>query len=253
MKSSDMNQWLNIKIIKLKKWKNNLFSLVIRAPINSFKAGQFTKLSYINNNNQRIQRAYSFVNPPKDQNLEFYILLINKGKLTPYLYDIYNYDIFIAKNSFGFFTMEELPNKENIWMMATGTALGPYCSILQQENILKKFKKIILIYAVKYSIDLNYLNIFNKIQKKYNNKIVIQIILSREKNKKYLFGRIPDLLHSGKLEQSVQEPLNKKKSHIMLCGNPNMIKDTQKVLFSLKNMKKHFRRNPGHITSENYW
>ncbi|VFP83862.1 ferredoxin--NADP reductase [Buchnera aphidicola] len=248
-----MNKWLKIHLIELKKWKNNLFTLVIQAPINSFIAGQFTKLSYINSKKQRIQRAYSFINPPNNKNLEFYILLIQKGKLTPQLYDIYNHDIFIAKNSFGFFTIEELPSKENIWMIATGTALGPYCSILQYENVLKKFNKIILIYAVKYSVDLNYLSLFKKIKKIYKDKIIIKIILSQEKNKKYLHGRIPDLINSGKLEKSIHEPLNADTSHVMLCGNPNMIQDTQKILFSLKNMKKHFRRNPGHITSENYW
>ncbi|VFP88811.1 Flavodoxin/ferredoxin--NADP reductase [Buchnera aphidicola (Cinara piceae)] len=248
-----MNQWLKVDVVNLKKWKNNLFTLIITAPINSFIAGQFTKLSYINSQKKRIQRAYSFVNDPTNKNLEFYILLINKGKLTPKLYDIYNNKIFIKKNSFGFFTFSELPSKENVWMISTGTALGPYCSILQNENVLNKFKKIILIYAVKYSTDLNYLELFKKIKKKYKNKIKIKIILSQEKNKKYLYGRITDLIISGELEKSTKEPLNKKKSHVMLCGNPNMIKDTQKILFSLKKMRKHFRRKPGHITSENYW
>ncbi|VFP78395.1 Flavodoxin/ferredoxin--NADP reductase [Buchnera aphidicola (Cinara cuneomaculata)] len=248
-----MNSWLKAHLIKLKKWKNNLFTLIIQAPINKFIAGQFTKLSYIDSNKKRIQRAYSFINSPNNKNLEFYILLIKNGALTPQLYDIYSHEIFISKNSFGFFTIAELPHKENIWMIATGTALGPYCSILQHENILDKFNKIILIYAVKYSVDLNYLNLFKKLKKKYKNKIIIKIILSQEKNKKYLYGRIPDLINSGRLEKSIKEPLCADTSHVMLCGNPDMIKNTQKILYSLKNMKKHLRRNPGHITSENYW
>ncbi|WP_075434187.1 ferredoxin--NADP(+) reductase [Buchnera aphidicola] len=248
-----MSYWLNTKIISLNKWKNGLFTLKIQAPINSFVAGQFTKLSYINNQKKRIQRAYSFVNTPQEQILEFYILLIKEGKLTPKLYDIYNHKIFISKNAFGFFTLSELPPKKNLWMIATGTAIGPYFSILRHEDILKKFKKIILIYAVKYSENLNYLNVFNQLKQKYKSAITIKIILSQEKNKKYLYGRIPHLIYSGQLEERVQEPLSAEKSHVMLCGNPNMIQDTRKVLFTLKNMTKHFRRNPGHITSENYW
>lgn len=244
--------WLKTTIIDLKKWNDRLFTLKIKSPINPFIAGQFTKLSYIQNK-KRIQRAYSFVNSPNNIILEFYILLIPSGKLTPKLYDVYNYDIFITKNSFGFFTLYELPTCQNIWMIATGTAIGPYCSILQDNHILKKFKKIILIYAVKYLNNLHYLHILKKIKKKYKDKIKIQIILSQEKNKKYLYGRIPKLLSSGELENSIKEPLNKKKSHVMLCGNPNMVKETQKILYQLKNMRKHFRRKPGHITSENYW
>lgn len=248
-----MNKWIPVKIIDLKKWENNLFTLIVQAPINPFIAGQFTKLSYVDEKNKRIQRAYSFVNTPDNKNIEFYILLIKNGKLTPKLYDIYNNNIFITNNSFGFFTISELPSKENLWMMATGTAIGPYCSILQHEDVLKKFKKIILIYAVKYSVNLNYLFLLKEIKKKYQEKIIIKIVLSQEKQKKYLYGRIPYLITSGELEHAVEEPLNSKKSHIMLCGNPNMIQDTQKVLFSIKKMRKHFRRKPGHITSENYW
>ncbi|VAX76895.1 ferredoxin--NADP(+) reductase [Buchnera aphidicola] len=248
-----MNPWLKANIINLKKWKNNLFTLILQAPINSFIAGQFTKLSFINKKNKRIQRAYSFINTPTDKNLEFYILLINNGQLTPKLYNIYDHDLFISKNSFGFFTLSELPKKENLWMMATGTALGPYFSILRNGNVLKKFKKIIFIYAVKYYIDLNYINLFQEIKEKYRKNITIRIILSQEKKKEYLYGRIPNLIASGELEESAQEFLDAEKSHVMLCGNPQMIKDTQKILFSMKNMRKHFRRKSGHITSENYW
>lgn len=244
--------WLKTKIIDLKKWSDRLFTLKIKAPINPFFAGQYTKLSYIKHN-KRIQRAYSFVNEPKNKILEFYILLIPTGKLTPILCAAYDYEIFIAKHSFGFFILSELPICQNIWMFATGTAIGPYCSILKDKEIFQKYKKIILIYAVKNSKDLIYLSILKKIQIKNKNKIIIRIILSQEKKQNYLYGRIPQLLLSGELEKSISEPLNNKDSHVMLCGNPNMVKETQIILYKLKDMKKHFRRKPGHITSENYW
>ena len=244
--------WLKAKIIDLKKWNDRLFTLKINAPIAPFLAGQFTKLSCIHKN-QRIQRAYSFINAPDNKILEFYILLIPNGKLTPKLYNIEKYEIFITKSSFGFFILSELPMRENIWMIATGTAIGPYCSILQDKKIFQKYKKIILIYAVKSVNDLNYLKILKQIQKKNKNQMIIKIILSQEKNSKYLYGRIPKLLMSGELEKSISEPLNKKESHVMLCGNPNMVKETQMILYKLKDMKKHFRRKTGHISSENYW
>ncbi|AEH39946.1 ferredoxin--NADP reductase [Buchnera aphidicola (Cinara tujafilina)] len=244
--------WLKANIIDLKKWNDRLFTLKITAPINPFIAGQFTKLSCIHKN-KRIQRAYSFVNAPTNKILEFYILLIPNGKLTSKLYNINQNEIFITKNSCGFFILSELPRRKNIWMIATGTAIGPYCSILQDKKYSKNIKKIVLIYAVKNLNDLVYLNLLKKNSKKNKNQMIIRIILSQEKNLKYLYGRIPQLLLSGELEKSIQEPLNNKESHVMLCGNPNMVKEMQLILYNLKNMKKHFRRKEGHITSENYW
>jgi ferredoxin--NADP+ reductase len=39
----------------------------------------------------------------------------------------------------------------------------------------------------------------------------------------------------------------------MLCGNPQMVRDTQQTLKDQRQMRKHLRRKPGHITSEHYW
>lgn len=245
--------WIHAKIIDIKKWNDRLFTLIINAPINPFIAGQFTRLSYIQENNKRIQRAYSFVNTTNSQKLEFYILLIPNGIFTPKLLETNKEKFFISKNSFGFFTFHELPIKENIWMMATGTAIGPYFSILLSENVLQKFKKIILIYSIKHLTDLHYLDIFKKIKKKYGKKIIIKIILSQENNKKFLYGRITKLLQLGILESSVNEKLSPHCSHVMLCGNPEMIREMKIILKKKKNMIQHLRRKPGHITSENYW
>ena len=41
-------------------------------------------------------------------------------------------------------------------------------------------------------------------------------------------------------------------AHAMLCGNPAMVEDTQKVL-NVRGMRRHRRKEPGHITLETYW
>lgn len=249
-----MIQWIPAKIVNLKIWDDRLFTLILNAKIKPFIPGQFTRLLLIKNDHTRIQRAYSFVNSPKNKNLEFYILLIPNGNLTPKLLQKNDKNLFISQESFGFFTISEIPSCKNLWMIATGTAIGPYCSILQDiNNNINKFEKIFLIYAVKYEKNLNYLNILEKIAKSYKNKIIIKIILSQEKKKKYLFGRIPELIKNGTLERSVQETINTSTSHVMLCGNPNMVKETLYILKKYKNMNKHLRRKPGNITSEKYW
>ncbi|QCI27374.1 FAD-binding oxidoreductase [Buchnera aphidicola] len=249
-----MTQWVNAEVINIKKWTSRLFSLILHAPISPFIAGQFAKLAVPINKKKYIKRVYSYVNSPKNKNLEFFITLIPNGIMSNKLYNLkLKEKILISKESSGFFTINEIPKSEILWMFATGTAIGPFCSILQDGSELEKFKKIILIYAVKYSEELVYLPLIKKLKKKYHNKLIFQAITSQEKNKNSLTGRIPELLKKKIIEKKIGYEINSKNSHIMLCGNPNMVKDTQLILTQIYFLKKHLRRNPGHISSENYW
>jgi len=248
-----MNKWVTGRIIKVKKWTKKLFSIVLNAPIMPFTAGQFAKLSF--KDETKIQRAYSYVNAPNNKDLEFYIVLVPLGKITYRLSNLMpNDEILITKESSGFFTLSEIPKCRDLWMLATGTAIGPYLSILQDNNNkIKKIKNIILIHAVRYMNELNYNTLITKIKKDYNGKLYTHNIVSREQYKNSLMGRIPNLIENNMLEDRVGLRIDSNFSHIMLCGNPNMVRDTQKILIEKKDMRKHFRRNAGHITSENYW
>ncbi|XBC41250.1 MAG: ferredoxin--NADP(+) reductase [Buchnera aphidicola (Nurudea yanoniella)] len=249
-----MNDWTTAKIIKIKKWKNNLFSIILNASINPFIPGQFSRLSYLNKNGERIQRAYSYINAPSNQNLEFYIVLIPNGQLTPTLYNLSNQDrIMIKKIASGFFTLNEIPSCKNLWMYATGTGIGPYLSILQSKENTDKFENIILVHAVRYCDDLVYLPLIKKLKDEYQGKLYIQIIISREFTKFSLYGRIPELLKNNILEKKIGIKIKKHTCHVMLCGNPNMVRNTQKFLIEERNLNKNFRKKPGQITSENYW
>ncbi|CAL4325959.1 FAD-binding oxidoreductase [Buchnera aphidicola] len=258
-----MNPWINANILEVRKWNENLFSLILKAPIAPFQPGQFTKLavnekkisSEKKNTQKKIQRAYSFVNAPSNKNLEIYIVRIIHGKLSNILYNLKCGDnIFIKKNAFGFFILDEIPSCETLWMFATGTGIGPYCSILQEggKNI-NKFKNIILIHAVRYENELIYLPLIKKLYKKYSGKLKIQTIVSREKSINSLNGRIPFLLKNQVLEKKIGFKINCYNSHVMLCGNPNMVKDTYLFLKKYRYMERHLRRKSGHITMENYW
>ncbi|WP_343377685.1 FAD-binding oxidoreductase [Buchnera aphidicola (Formosaphis micheliae)] len=249
-----MNEWVVGRIIKINQWSKKLFSIILHASIDPFIAGQFAKLSF-QDIHKTTTRAYSYVNSPNNKNLEFYFVLVPHGKITDRLSNLkVNDEILITKKSSGFFTLKEIPICENLWMLATGTGIGPYLSILQDyNNKIKKFKNIILVHAVKYHHELTYYNLMKKLKNQYNGKLHVHIILSQEKYGNYLLGRIPNLIKDNTLETVVGLPMDPISSHVMLCGNPNMVRDTKVVLIEIKNMKKHFKRRAGHITSENYW
>lgn len=249
-----MNSWINAEVLKIKKWTSNLFTLILKAHIKPFLPGQFTKLALFNNE-KKIQRAYSYLSPPRKKNLEIYIVRVLNGKLSNLLYNLKKGDnIFIKKYGSGFFLLEEIPKCQTLWMFATGTGISPYLSILQEGgNNINKFNHIILIHAVRYAHELVYLPLMNKLHKKYNGKLTIQTITSREIKGNSLTGRIPFLLKNGSLEKNIGFFINNKNSHVMLCGNPEMIRETYNFLKENRNMKKHLRREKGNITMENYW
>lgn len=248
-----MAEWVTGRITQVKHWTDTLFSLTVHAPIDSFSAGQFAKLS-LEIEGERIQRAYSYVNAPSDRNLEFYLVTVPEGKLSPRLHGLQTGDeILVTQQAAGFFVLDEVPDCDTLWMLATGTAIGPYLSILQEGRDLDRFNHLVLVHAARFARDLSYLPLMQQLQQRYSGKLRIQTVVSREEVPGCLTGRVPALIDSGALEAAVGLPLQADDSHVMLCGNPQMVRDTQQVLKETRDMRKHLRRKPGHITSEHYW
>ena len=248
-----MAEWVSGKITHIEHWTDSLFSIRVHAPIDPFTAGQFAKLA-LDINGERVQRAYSYVNAPSDENLEFYLVTVPEGKLSPRLDQLaVGGEVMVTKQAAGFFVLEEIPDCDTLWMLATGTAIGPYLSILQEGRDLERFKNLVLVHAARFARDLSYLPLMQQLEQRYNGKLRIQTVVSRENAAGSLQGRVPALIEDGSLEASVGLKIDADNSHIMLCGNPQMVRDTQQVLKETRGMRKHLRRKPGHITSEHYW
>ena len=79
-----MADWVTGKVTKVQFWTDALFSLTLHAPVHPFTAGQFAKLG-LDIDGERVQRAYSYVNAPDNPDLEFYLVTVPDGKLSPRL------------------------------------------------------------------------------------------------------------------------------------------------------------------------
>ncbi|WP_075183270.1 ferredoxin--NADP(+) reductase [Pantoea sp. 1.19] len=248
-----MARWINATVKSVENWTDGLFSLTVNAPVAPFSAGQFAKLG-LEIDGERVQRAYSYVNAPDDGDLAFYLVEVPEGKLSPRLRALRPGDsVMITEEASGFFVLDEVPDCQTLWMLATGTAIGPYLSILQAGRDLERFQHIVLVHAVRYARDLSYLPLMQALVARYGGKLRVQTVVSREDDAAALHGRIPALIASGELEAAVGLPLDATSSHVMLCGNPEMVRETQQQLKESREMRKHLRRKPGHISSEHYW
>ena len=246
-----MSNWIEGNVIENKHWTDLLYSLRIEADIDPFIAGQYGRLG-LEIDDQIIGRPYSFVNAPHESILEFYSITVSEGPLSPKLAELKKGDsVYIDKRVNGFFTLNEVPDGRDMWMLATGTALGPFLSILNSETVWERFENIVLVHAVRFANELTYQEMIQDLQKKYKNRFQMIPFVSREDTNFALSGRIPAAIDNGQLEEKVNLQLSADHSQVMMCGNPQMLIDTRNALKE-KGLKKNLRRSPGQITTESY-
>jgi len=245
-------KWVQGEVVDVKHWTETLYSVKVSAPNVEFIAGQYTKVS-LSINDQEVARPYSFVNSPNEDILEFYSVSVPNGPLSTAMQKLKEGDnISVGPKGNGFLILNEIPITENIWMLATGTAIGPYLSILKTKDSWTKFKKVVLVHAVRYEKELTYQDTIRDIKDQYGDRFIYISYVSREETKTSLRGRIPKDIGNGVLEKEANIPMNPNNTHVMICGNPAMLKDTTVELKKI-GLKKHRRSSPGHITTENYW
>ena len=245
-------KWVQGEVVDVKHWTETLYSVKVSAPNVEFIAGQYTKVS-LSINDQEVARPYSFVNSPNEDILEFYSVSVPNGPLSSAMQKLKEGDnINIGPKGNGFLILNEIPITENIWMLATGTAIGPYLSILKTKDSWTKFKKVVLVHAVRYEKELTYQDTIRDIKDQYSDRFIYISYVSREETNTSLRGRIPKDIGNGVLEKEANIQMNPNNTHVMICGNPAMLKDTTVELKKI-GLKKHRRSSPGHITTENYW
>ena len=245
-------KWVQGEVVDVKHWTETLYSVKVSAPNVEFIAGQYTKVS-LSINDQEVARPYSFVNSPNEDILEFYSVSVPNGPLSTAMQKLKEGDnISVGPKGNGFLILNEIPITENIWMLATGTAIGPYLSILKTKDSWTKFKKVVLVHAVRYEKELTYQDTIRDIKDQYGDRFIYISYVSREETNTSLRGRIPKDIGNGVLEKEANIPMNPNNTHVMICGNPAMLKDTTVELKKI-GLKKHRRSSPGHITTENYW
>jgi len=248
-----MAQWLDATVVSRTDWNDHLFSLRFScADFPKFKAGQFTKVG-VELDGKILSRPYSLVSGPDDHELEIIAVPVEDGMLSPQLHKLQVGDCLkIMSPATGFLVLDEVPKSRDLWLMATGTGVGPFLSILATEQAWQNYENIILVYGARYEHDLAYTQLIESWSSKYADKFHFVPIVSRENKADILHGRIPTLLKTLSIQQQVGLDIHAANSQVMLCGNPDMIEDATQTLIEL-GLAKHLRRSPGQISLERYW
>ena len=237
-----------------------LFSLRFEAALDRFTAGQFCRvgLPVVSpaGGEDIVMRAYSLVNAPDERPYEIILSNVSAaegGVLSPHLHALKVGDaLYASPRVNGFFTMTEVPNANVLWGLCTGTAIGPYLSFMRTDAPWQKFERIVFVHAVRTASELTYRDQIAAIAQRYGGRLVYVPFVSREAVPGALHGRIPAAIIDGSLEARAGIAITVETAHCMLCGNPEMVKDTMAVLLE-RGLRKHRPKHAGHITVEAYW
>lgn len=243
-------------VLSVRRWSANLFSFTLTRPAHfRFSAGQFARIGIVVED-EKIFRAYSVVSSPFAEELEFFSIVVPDGAFTSRLQYLKAGDnLLLEKIPYGFLTLSryQQPLPYDLWLLATGTGLAPFLSMLQDFEPWQKYQHIILAYSVRSREELAYVKEIEQIAATFGDGGAsfkfLPIITRGEQT--VLNQRLPRLIENGQLEAHAQLKLNPASSHVMLCGNPQMVEDTRNAL------KAHGltmnRRGEGNIAVENYW
>ena len=247
-----MVQWIQGTVVDNIHWTENLYSLKIDADVDTFIAGQFTSLA-LEIEGERIDRPYSFLSAPDQNPLEFFFYTATSGVLSNAMLELQAGDpIWLKKKPIGFFTLAAIPDSRDLWLFGTGTGIAPFFSILRTREPWERFEKVMLVHGVRANADLRYQELIKNIQSDHGDRFQFKAFVTREDVPGAYRGRIPAAITDGNLESNCGINLSPENSQIMLCGNPDMVKETVEAL-EKRGFKKNLPRNPGQVTAEYYW
>jgi ferredoxin--NADP+ reductase len=204
-----------------------------------------------------IRRAYSIASSSVAcEYLELYITLVRSGALTPRLFALEPGDrLWLGPKITGRFTLDAAPDDADLVLIATGTGLAPYMSMLRTILPSEGGRRIAVLLGARHSWDLGYQSELMRMDRQ-NGPFSYFSIISRPAEEPVPWGGpagyVQDLWRGEHLERAWGSRPTPDSSRVFLCGNPAMIEDMVTVLFE-EGFREHSRKNPGHVFVERYW
>lgn len=247
------------RILSVHRWNGKLFSLrTTRSPSFRFEAGQFARLGIASGRGGLIWRPYSMVSASYDEHLEFLSILVPEGAFSTRLAQAAVGDpLFVEKRPYGYLTTSRFAGGDDLWLLASGTGIAPFLSILRDPDTWQRYDNLVLAYSVREARDLAYRDEIaalpaDPLLADGKARLHFVPVVTRESVPGALGRRLTDLLRDGELERHVGLTLDPDRARLLICGNPQMLDDVRDVLRE-RGLRLDRGREPGHFATENYW
>lgn len=252
-------RWTLERVLTIHPWTGNLLSFSIsRPPGFHFIPGHYARLGLGSDAAGSAWRPFSIVSAPDADLLEFLAVLVPAGEFSDRLAQAHaGNPIRIEKTSFGFLTVKQMAPGNDLWLLASGTGLGPFVAILRDAAVWQAFDRIVLVHSVRSPAELAYrqeIECLGRESAAARTRASLHYIpvVTREPYPGALSARIPQLVEDGQLERVAGAVLNSVHSRVMVCGNPEMVK-TLRAFLTAKGFQVSRRGAPGQMAFEKYW
>jgi ferredoxin--NADP+ reductase len=225
------------RVLEVRHWTDTLFSFkTTRDPSFRFVSGQFTMIG-LEVNARPLLRAYSIASAPYDDHLEFLSIKVADGPLTSRLQHIRAGDrILIGRKPTGTLLIHDLLPGRTLFLLATGTGLAPFMSIIRNPDTYSRFGKVVLVHGCRMIAELAYCDVIkalpeHPIFEDIDDRLLYYPIVSREPFRNR--GRITELLTSERFFAELGiAPLDAEHDRVLMCGNEGLITDVRDILES---------------------
>ena len=227
------------QVTSVHHWTDRLFSFkTTRNQGFRFKNGHFTMIG-LEQEGKPLMRAYSLASANYEDELEFFSIKVPDGPLTSQLQNIRVGDeLLVNSKATGTLIQDNLLPGKNLYLIATGTGLAPFLSIIKDPEIYAQYDKIILTHGCRNVEELAYRELITEhlpqheyLGEDVRDKLIYYPTVTREAF--HNNGRLTDLLRNGKLTADIGlDPIDPATDRFMICGSPSMLKEICSLLDS---------------------
>jgi ferredoxin--NADP+ reductase len=206
------------EVTSVRHWTESLFSFTTTRNAGfRFQNGQFAMIG-LEVGGRPLLRAYSLASANYEENLEFFSIKVPDGPLTSRLRHLQTGD----RN-----------------LMATGTGLAPFLSIIKDPETYERYEKVVLVHGCRQVAELAYRDFITQqlpqhefIGEMISEKLIYFPTVTREPF--HNRGRLTDLITSDTLFDEIGlPPLSADHDRVMMCGSPSMLRDLVAIVREL--------------------
>lgn len=251
-----MSAFLEERVLSVHHWTDRLFSFTTtRDTALRFSNGHFTMIG-LKVDGKPLLRAYSIASPNYAEHLEFLSIKVPDGPLTSRLQHIQPGDtIIVGKKPTGTLLIDYLLPAKRLYLLATGTGLAPFLSVIRDPETYERFEQVVLVHGVREVKELAYRDMLESQlkQDEFLGEMVQKQLLYYPTVTREAFvhqGRIPHLIENGQLAKDLGIPgLNPAEDRVMICGSPEMLRDL-KALCEKRGFAEGNTTRPGQFVIE---
>ena len=197
----------NLTVTEVQHYTDKLFRIRTERPRSyRFTAGEFVMISTLDP--ETPNRAYSLTSGPYDDYLEFYSIKVQDGPLTSKLQHVQVGDeILVSDKPTGTLILANLELGGHLVMMASGTGIAPFISLLREPETYDLFDNITVTWTTRTHAEQD-------CYRDFLNEMPIEYISTVTQEPAELHGRIQKFMADGTVKID-----NPEIQRIMLCGS----------------------------------